>query len=207
MRHLPPLNALRMFEAAARSLSFSTAANELCVTHSAVSHQMRQLEAWFGQPLFVRHASGVRLTDAGVGLQQAASQALALLETRCGEIARSRTAREIVLGAPGSFLANWLIPRLEAFETSHPDIRLRLQTCTEFTELASGRVDALIVSGCAPWPRTLQATALVAERVRPVVRARVAAAPEPCRRAHRPASAAHRLPAAGLARMGANAWA
>lgn len=168
MRRLPPLNALRMFEAAARSLSFSAAAEELCVTHSAVSHQMRGLEEWFGRPLFVRHAGGVRLTEAGSRLQQSASQALGQLEARCQEILLSNAASEIVLGAPGSFLANWLIPRLEAFEATHPGIRLRLQTSGDFSELASGRIDALIVSGSAPWPREVQATALIAERIGPV---------------------------------------
>lgn len=168
MRRLPPLNAVRMFEAVARGLSFSAAAEELCVTHSAVSHQMRQLEEWFGQPLFVRHAGGVRLTAAGTSLQQVSSQALTLLETRCAEIARRRAVSEIVLGAPGSFLANWLIPRLESFEAAHPDIRLRLQTSAELAELASGRVDALIVSGRAPWPRGVAASTLVEEAIGPV---------------------------------------
>lgn len=168
MRRLPPLNALRMFEAAARSLSFSAAAEELCVTHSAVSHQMRTLEDWFGRPLFLRHASGVRLTEAGNRLQQTASQALSQLESRCKEILQSSTASEIVLGAPGSFLANWLIPRLEQFEASHPNIRLRLQTSGDFSELASGRIDALIISGHTPWPRDIQATALIEERIGPV---------------------------------------
>jgi len=68
MRRLPPLNALRTFEAAARCLSFSAAAEELCVTHSAVSHQMRQLEDWLGRDLFVRHSGGVRLTASGQSL-------------------------------------------------------------------------------------------------------------------------------------------
>ncbi|MBS1210503.1 MAG: LysR family transcriptional regulator [Proteobacteria bacterium] len=168
MRQLPPLNALRAFEAAARSHSFSAAAQALCVTHSAVSHQIRLLEDWLGQPVFRRHAAGIALTPAGTSLQQAASQALALLEARCEEIRQSAQTQEIVLGAPGSFLANWLIPHLEEFETAHPAIRLRLQTSAEFAELASARVDALILSGRAPWPRNIDATALVTERSGPL---------------------------------------
>lgn len=168
MRRLPPLNALRMFEAAARHLSFSAAAEELCVTHSAVSHQMRALEDWFSRPLFQRHASGVRLTEIGNRLQQAASQALGLLETRSHEILQTAQSSEVVLGAPGSFLANWLIPRLEQFETRHPGIRLRLQTSGDFQALANGQLDALIVSGSAPWPREIQATPLIEDRIGPV---------------------------------------
>lgn len=168
MRRLPPLNALRMFEAAARSLNFSVAAAELCVTHSAVSHQMRALEDWFGRPLFVRHASGVRLTEAGERLQQSAAQAFSQLEARCGELLQHGAGSELVLGAPASFLANWLIPRLTVFEAAAPGLHLRLQTRGDFSELASGRIDALILSGAPPWPREVLATALIEERIGPV---------------------------------------
>ena len=168
MRRLPPLNALRMFEAVARSLNFSAAAEELCVSHSAVSHQMRSLEDWFGKPLFVRHPGGVRLTEAGSRLQQAASQALVELETCCAHILESGEPCEIVLGAPGSFLANWLIPRLESFEAEHPDIRLRLQTSAELSELSNRPVDALILSGREPWPPAVQALPLLDEVIGPV---------------------------------------
>ena len=152
MRHLPPLNALRVFDAAARRLNFSAAAEELCVTHSAISHQIRQLEDWLGQPLFVRHSSGVHLTSAGLSLQQANGRALSLLEEACAKLAQTTQTSEIILGAPGSFLANWLIPRLERFENTHPQIRLRLQTSAELTELATRRVDVLIISAKS-WPR------------------------------------------------------
>ena len=168
MRRLPPLNALRTFEAAARCLSFSAAAEELCVTHSAVSHQMRQLEGWLGRALFVRYSGGVRLTPSGQALLQAASQALALLEARCNEISEHVEADEIVLGAPGSFLSNWLIPRLERFEASYPQLRVRLQTSSAPDELLKRRVDALISTGRAQWPRQIAATPLFDEAIGPV---------------------------------------
>lgn len=168
MRRLPPLNALRVFEAAARQQNFSAAAEELCVTHSAVSHQIRQLEEWFGHTLFTRHAGGVRLTDIGRRLQQAVSPALSGLEEACAAILRSQNRSEVVLGAPGSFLANWLIPRLEHFEAAHPEILLRLQTATQMEDLLRGRIDALIVSGTAPWPAGLTATPLLEEWIGPV---------------------------------------
>jgi len=167
MRHLPPLNALRVFDAAARRLNFSAAAEELCVTHSAISHQIRQLEDWLGQPLFVRHSSGVHLTSAGLSLQQANGRALSLLEEACAKLAQTTQTSEIILGAPGSFLANWLIPRLERFENTHPQIRLRLQTSAELTELATRRVDVLIISAKS-WPRQVHAHILFNDAIGPV---------------------------------------
>jgi len=168
MRRLPPLNALRVFEAAARHLNFSAAASELCVTHGAVSHQIRILEDWLGQPLFHRHSNGVHLTETGNSLQQVTHMALDQLEERYNAIRSSQTRPEIVLGAPGSFLANWLIPRLGQFETDHPDIRLRLQTGTQTEELTNRQVDALILSGRAPWSKTFEITKLLDEQIGPV---------------------------------------
>lgn len=167
MRRLPSLNALRFFDAAARSQNFSAAATELCVTHSAVSHQIRQLEDWLGCALFVRHAGGVRLTAAGERLQTTAAQALDQLERCCADLAGAAGASELVLGAPGSFLANWLIPRLASFEAEHPEIRLHLHTCGELEALEKQRVDALIVSG-RDWPRTVATTELFEDKVGPV---------------------------------------
>ncbi|KQR81523.1 transcriptional regulator [Burkholderia sp. Leaf177] len=167
MRRLPPLNALRAFDAVARQLSISAAAQELHVTHSAVSHQVRQLEQWLGKSLFVRHASGVRLTAEGQSLQQAADHSFALLETRCAEIADQSPIAEIVLGAPGSFLSNWLIPRLDQFETAHANIRVRLQTSTTIDDLQRHVVDCLIVSD-RNWPTDVEAVSLFEESVGPV---------------------------------------
>ncbi len=168
MRRLPPLNALRVFEAAARHLNFSAAAEELCVTHSAVSHQIRQLEEWFGHTLFSRHAGGVSLTDIGRRLLQTVGPALASLEEGSAAILRTQARSELTLGAPGSFLANWLIPRLERFEAAHPEILLRLQTSTETEDLLRGRIDALILSGAAPWPAGMATTPLLDEWIGPV---------------------------------------
>ncbi|MDQ7981692.1 LysR substrate-binding domain-containing protein [Paraburkholderia sp. SARCC-3016] len=167
MRRLPPLNTLRAFDAAARHLSFSSAAQELHVTHSAVSHQVRQLEQWFGKAMFVRHAGGVRLTAEGQNLKLATDHIFALLETRCAEIAGQAPIAEIVLGAPGSFLSNWLIPRLDRFETAHPDVRVRLQTSTTMDDLQRHVVDCLIVSDRS-WPADVDAECLFEETIGPV---------------------------------------
>ncbi|AUG54249.1 LysR substrate-binding domain-containing protein [Thalassospira marina] len=173
MSRLPPLNALRVFNAAARHLNFSLAAKELCVTHSAVSHQIRHLEDWMGCTLFVRHAGGVRLTDAGQSLQQTTQQAFGMLETRCIEIMTRREPARLGLGAPASFLANWLIPRIEKFENHHPDIALKLQTSTSIADLLNHNVDAIILAG-SNWPAGVTAVPLFAETIGPVCAATLA---------------------------------
>ncbi|MFC0400165.1 LysR substrate-binding domain-containing protein [Paraburkholderia rhizosphaerae] len=167
MRRLPPLNALRAFDAAARQLSISAAAHELHVTHSAVSHQVRQLERWLGKALFVRHAAGVRLTTEGQSLKQVVDQTFSMLAARCAEITEQLTVTEIVLGAPASFLSNWLIPRLDRFEAAYPEIRLRLQTITTMEDLQRHVVDCLIVSG-RNWPADIEVSRLFDETIGPV---------------------------------------
>ncbi|OAD16542.1 LysR substrate-binding domain-containing protein [Achromobacter insolitus] len=167
MRRLPSLNALRFFDSAARQASFTLAAKELCVTHSAVSQQIRQLEEWLGCALFERRAARVQLTAAGLRLQQAAHDAFDLLERRCDELKRSTQPAELTVGAPASFLSNWLIPRLERFEALHPDIRVRLQTAADPALLNTQRVDALILAG-RTWPQTWDVTPLFAETIGPV---------------------------------------
>ncbi len=168
MRKLPPLNAIRIFDACAQVLNFSVAARDLCVTHSAVSHQIRQLEEWVGQPLFVRHAQGVALTPAGQLLHRAAAQSLHLLEAAGQQLRVSPQGDTVTLAAPGSFLALWLIRRLEHFERTHPALRLQLQTQGDFQDLASGRIDALVVSAHPPWPKGVAAQTLFADRAGPV---------------------------------------
>lgn len=168
MRRLPPLNALRVFEECARALSFSAAAQTLCVTHSAVSHQIRQLEEWFGQKLFIRHAGGIALTLSGETLQRTASQVLSQLEQTCAQLCQRPPRQELVIAAPASFLANWLIPRLELFEQAHPDIQLRLQTNARPEALLSGTVDLLIQSSSQLLPDSILSLPLLVERTGPV---------------------------------------
>lgn len=168
MRKLPSLHAVRIFEACARVLNFSLAARELCLTHSAVSHQIRQLEDWLGQALFTRHAAGVHLTPAGQALQRAATQALTTLEDTCQQLLAMPAGETLTLAAPGSFMALWLIQRMENFERQHPELRLQLQTQGTFHDLATDRIDALVVSGCPPWPHGIQGTTLFSDSAGPV---------------------------------------
>ena len=127
-RRLPPLNALKAFEAAGRHQSFTLAAAELRVTHGAVSRHVQALEAWLGAPLFERHNRRVVLTEAGRGYLAeigAALDRVALASAR--QIERGR-ARVLHVNALATFTLRWLIPRLSAFQRANPAIEMRLTT-------------------------------------------------------------------------------
>ncbi len=160
MRKLPSLRAVRVFEVCARLSNISMAARELHLTHSAVSHQVKLLEDWFGQPLFTRHANGVQLTPAGAVLARASTLALDQLEIACEQVRSTRSRHVVRLAAPGSFMALWLIRRLEDFERSHPEVQLQLQTQGDLHDLVAQRIDALVVSAQPPWPRNVSVRTL-----------------------------------------------
>ena len=131
-RHLPPLNALRAFEAAARLGSLSAAADELCVTHGAVSRQVRLLEDWAGVAVFERHGKRLSLTDAGRAYRDQlgiALDAVAAASTRLREAGRG--VRSLTVNALPTFAMRWLLPRLAAFQRGHADVELRLVTSDE----------------------------------------------------------------------------
>jgi DNA-binding transcriptional LysR family regulator len=140
------MNSLRFFDSAARHLNLSLAADELHVSHSAVSQQIRQLETWLGCKLFERHSDGVRLTVAGQDLRRACQPAFDRLEQRCAELRGKTASTDVVIGAPASLLSNWLIPRLEHFEREHPEVQVRLQTATDIALLERRVIDVLIVA-------------------------------------------------------------
>ena len=127
-RRLPPLNAVKAFEAAGRHESFTRAAAELRVTHGAVSRHVQALEAWLGAPLFERHNRRVVLTEAGRGYLAeigAALDRVALASARQIERGRARVLR---VNALATFTLRWLIPRLSAFQRANPAIEVRLTT-------------------------------------------------------------------------------
>jgi len=128
LRRLPPLNALKAFETAGRHASFTRAAEELRVTHGAVSRHVQALEAWLGQPLFERHNRRVVLTEAGASYLAeigAALDRIALATTRQLERGRPRLLR---VNALATFTLRWLIPRLSGFQRAHPAVEVRLTT-------------------------------------------------------------------------------
>ncbi|MEL6061794.1 MULTISPECIES: transcriptional regulator GcvA [unclassified Methylobacterium] len=127
-RRLPPLNAVKAFEAAARHASFTRAADELHVTHGAVSRQVQMLEAWLGAPLFERHNRRVVLTEAGAAFAAeigAALDRIALATARQVERGRPRLLH---INALATFTLRWLIPRLSGFQRANPAIEVRLTT-------------------------------------------------------------------------------
>jgi DNA-binding transcriptional LysR family regulator len=127
---LPPLNAMRVFEAAARHGNFAAAAADLHVTHWAIGKQIKLLEDWLGVPLFERRARGVALTDEGAELLGDASEAFARLEAAASKLRRPEPSRRISgmvrVNVPTSFALRWLIPRLAEFQRSFPNIDVRI---------------------------------------------------------------------------------
>ena len=125
-RKLPSLKALRTFEAAARLLSFSRAADELFVTHGAVSQQIKLLEEYFGQPLFVRSNGRVSLTGAGEELLPVIGESLDRLESVSSHLRLNRDTEILTVNLTTTFAAHWLLPRLNDFQARHPEISVRL---------------------------------------------------------------------------------
>jgi len=167
-RRLPPLNALRAFEAAARHLNFSRAADELSVTPGAVSQQIQNLEDYVGAALFKRTPKGLLLTDAA----QTALPALREAFDRLAEAASTLTAavdgRRLTLTAPPSLAAKWLVPRLGDFERKYPQVDVWLQAGMELVDLSAGEVDVAIRYGSGRYPG-LEVRRLMSETVIPVI--------------------------------------
>ena len=170
MDRLPSLNALRAFEAAARSASFTVAARELHVTQSAVSHQVRALEDELGAALFLRRPRALRLTAQGEALARAAREAFA----RIAEAAREVAARpRLSVSVLPSFAARWLLPRLGRFRRAHPKVDLRIHASQELADFVRDGVDVAIRYGRGRWPG-LHSEKLLDEEVFPVCTPRLA---------------------------------
>jgi len=144
---LPPLNALRVFEAAARLGSLSAAGAELHVSHAAISRQIRQLETWFGRKLFVREARGVRLTKAGLDLVPSVSDGFARIATASAALRRDDRQRTIAVGCIPSIASRWLVPMLAEFSKTHPDISVQVLYAQAEQRLGDGEYDVLITLG------------------------------------------------------------
>ena len=167
-RRLPPLAALRAFEAAARHLSFSRAAAELFVTHGAVSHQVRGLEEHLGVSLFRRLHRRVILTEAGEVLFVKVRAALDLLEMSTEQVVAAYAPRPLVVSCIATFSMRWLMPRLYQFQAQHPEIDLRLSAPDSPVEFPRHDIDVSIRVGPAEWPADLEAQAFLAEACGPV---------------------------------------
>src|SRR5262249_28553189 len=146
-----PLSSIRVFEAAARLLSFTGAAKELGMTQAAVSFQVKALERRLDQPLFRRLPREVALTPAGERLARAASEALASLRTAVSDITDAGEGVRAVTTMQ-TFAARWLAPRLGAFQVSHPKIAVRVETTGRVVDLLRGEADVAIRTGAGDWP-------------------------------------------------------
>jgi DNA-binding transcriptional LysR family regulator len=146
MRHydLPPLAQLEAFEASARHLSFTKAADELALTQSAVSRQIAALEEHYGLPLFRRLHRALRLTDEGQALAQVVGEVLGRLHQIGGELQRDRRAKTVVVTTTPGFAGLWLIPRLASFTASRPDVDVRISAGYALVNLNRDGVDLAI---------------------------------------------------------------
>ncbi|RKG64768.1 LysR family transcriptional regulator, partial [Corallococcus exercitus] len=166
MRRIPPLGALRAFEAGARHLSFTRAATELRVTQAAISHQVRQLEDWLGVSLFDRRGHALTLTARGA----AYLRELTPVFERMSEATTRLYAHEqgpLRLTVLPSFAACWLLPRLERFRKQHPDIELHVNSSEALWDFLDDRFDVGIRSGLGRWTG-LKAEQLATEGLAPV---------------------------------------
>ena len=174
MDKLPPLNAIKAFEATARTGSVSQAADELHVTHGAVSRQLRVLEDDLGCALFERRGRGLALTAEGRRLRETASEALDLLRAARERLRRGSHSRAVVLGCPGSILARWMIPRLGRLRLEIEGLDLHLDAQEGTPDAALTGMDAALLIAAPPWPSAWSVHELATERIGPVMTPSVA---------------------------------
>jgi LysR family glycine cleavage system transcriptional activator len=151
LRKLPPINAIRVFEAAARLSSFTRAGEELGMTQAAVSYQIKLLEERLGFALFRREARQVVLTARGRRLSASASEAFRVLEAAFAS-ATDTAASVLTITTWSTFSANWLVPRLGAFQVAHPELAVRVDTSHRLVDLTREDVDIAVRTGAGDWP-------------------------------------------------------
>ena len=151
MRRIPPLSAVRVFEAASRHMNFTAAANELGMTQAAVSYQVKLLEEKLGVALFRRDGRGVQLTPAGERIQPQLERAFDALD---GAFARLRAESEstMTVSTTQTFANTWLAWKLGRFQMENPGMAVRLMAIDTITDFAKDEVDVAIRAGRGPWP-------------------------------------------------------
>ena len=151
MRAAIPLNALRAFEAAARHLSFTRAADELCVTQTAISHQVKGLEQRLGMSLFRRSNRGLRLTDEGLALAPTLLEAFEAIDRLFEQFEAGGVREVLTVSAVGTFVVGALLERLPAFRAAHPLVDLRVLTNNNKVDLVAEGLDYAIRFGDGAW--------------------------------------------------------
>jgi LysR family glycine cleavage system transcriptional activator len=167
MRRLPPLNALKAFEAAARSQNFTRAAEELRVTQGAISQQVKALEDTLGLKLFTRERQRLALTEAGREYLGVVRDALDRIALGTDRLVQRQRGGVLTISTSPDFAAKWLVHRLGRFAESHPAIDLRVSASGHHVDFAREDVDVAIRHGDGSWPG-LDAVRLCAERLFPV---------------------------------------
>lgn len=155
MTNLPPLNTIRMFDAAARHLNFRLAADELNLTQGAVAQQVRRLEAALGVALFHRKARGLALTEAGRTFRAPVRRAMAILEDATRQLHPEH--ERITISVSPSFATKWLVPRLKSFSQAHPEIDVRVMASEALADFQSDGVDIAVRQGRPPFGPGLRA--------------------------------------------------
>ena len=178
VRRLPPLNALRAFEAAGRHLSFTKAAAELHVTPAAVSHQVKALEDTLGVKLFRRLTRGLLLTDAGQALLPGLGKGFDGLAAAVEGLSGLEDGGVLTVSVLQSLAAKWLVPRLDRFHAAHPDIDLRVSSTIRLVDFARDDVDLAIRYGRGRWPG-LRAELMLTEELFPVCSPALLEGPHP----------------------------
>lgn len=146
-------NALRVFDAVARALSFTRAAEELCVTQSAVSQQVAQLEARLGKKLLRRRGRMLQLTSDGDVLADACRRGFALIDAAVDRVSAGDDAHRLRFKVPPTFAMKWLMPRLPRFQVLHPDIEISVSTSIQPAEFETENVDISVLRDTHPDPR------------------------------------------------------
>ncbi|PYE35433.1 LysR family glycine cleavage system transcriptional activator [Idiomarina fontislapidosi] len=152
MRKLPPLNALKSFEAAARHLSFTKAAEELFVTQAAVSHQVKALEEFLQIKLFIRRNRTLLLTEEGQAYYLQLRDIFAQLIQATDKLRLVSEKGALTVSVPPSFAILWFVPRLSSFREAHPDMDIRIKAVDEITGSLTDDVDVAIYYGDGRWP-------------------------------------------------------
>lgn len=166
-KRLPNLNGLRAFESAARHLSFTRAAEDLTVTQTAISHQIRRLEEQLGVELFVRGRGGLRLSAAGERYLPTVREAFDAIRAATDALDGRQASGPLTVSTIASFATKWLVPHLSRFQQQHPDIDIRISTSNSKADFRRDEIDCAIRFGHGDWPE-VEAVRLMEEDIVPV---------------------------------------
>lgn len=201
-RRLPPLNALRAFEAAARHMSFTRAADELNVTQAAISHQIKALEETLGVTLFRRLNRALQLTAAGQSYLPPLRDAFDQMAEATARLKVTEATGQLTVSTLASFAAKWLVPRLPRFQQRNPGIDVLISTTSQLVDFTHQDVDLAIRFGRGVWSG-LKCERLLTEEIFPVCTPALAQGPPPLRQ---PEDLAHAILLHDDFRIGWEIW-